>query len=138
MAKIVGRNGSLYLDVESVCRAMSAQLSTITLSQSSEAPETTSFGQQTRERLPDGLLDWELTFDSFFSTGASEVDATLSAILGGSTMFQFGPTGSTSGSIKYSACGILTKYDMKFGVADAATVSGTLVSRSGSLTRGTW
>lgn len=138
MSKVVGRNGSLYLDVQSVCRAMSAQVSTITLAQSSEAPETTSFGQKTRERLPDGLLDWELSFDSFFSSGASEVDETLSAILGGSTMFQFGPTGSAASSIKYSACGILTKYDMKFGVADAATVTGTVVSRSGSLSRGAW
>ena len=75
---------------------------------------------------------------AFFSTGANEVDDVLSAILGGSTYVQFGPSGSSSGCILYAASAVLTEYSMDFGVADAATVTYTVVQRSGSMTRTTW
>lgn len=139
MAKIIARNASLGIDDSSAtCRPLSSLVNNIALSWSSESPEVTSFGQNTRERLQDGIKDWELTFDAFFSSGANEVDVVLSGILGGSTRFSFGPAGSTSGCNMYAACAILSTYDMTFGVADAATVSGTLVARSGSLTRTTF
>lgn len=136
MAKQVGRIASLYLwDSANACRSMSGLLSNISLSYSAEGPEVTGFGDSNRTRLPDGLKDYTLDFDAFFSTGASEVDATMSNILGGSTYFCLGPTGSAASALSYQASAVCTKYDMKFGVADAATVSGTLVNRSGSLTR---
>jgi hypothetical protein len=138
MSKIVGRNASLYLDDNSVCRALAAQLSQITLTYSAEAPDVTGFGNDNRQRLSNSIKDWELTFNAFFSTGASEIAETLYDILGASTMFQFGPSGSTSGCTKYTACGILTEYASDFTVEGAATVSGTLVARTGSITQATW
>ena len=53
-------------------------------------------------------------------------------------MFKFGPSGSTSTCIMYSACGLLSEYSADFTVEGAATISGTLVARTGSVTRGTW
>jgi len=141
MAKIVARNASLGIHdstAAATCRAFSASANSITLTYSAEAPEVTAFGDGLRQRLQDGIKDWELTFDAFFATGANEVDATLYSLVGASTYFSFGPNGSATGAILYGACAILTNYEMTFGVADAATVSGTLVSRSGSLSRGTW
>jgi hypothetical protein len=136
---MVARKASLYLwDSTGTCRSMSVLLSNIALNYTAEAPEVTGFGDDNRTRLPDGLKDYELSFDAFFSTGANEVDEVMSGILGGSTFFAFGPSGSTSGSIMYSASAVCTTYEMSFGVEDAAKVSGTLVNRSGSLTRGTW
>lgn len=139
MAKIVARNASLGIDDSSAaCRAFSASANSVTLTYSAEAPEVTAFGDTLRQRLQDGIKDWELTFDAFFATGADEVDAVLYGIVGGSTHFSFGPNGSAASTIRYSASAILTNYEMTFGVADAATVSGTLTARSGSLTRTTW
>lgn len=139
MAKIVARNASLYVeDSSGTMRTVSGLLNSISFSYTAEAPDTTSFGAVTRERLPAGLKDWELSFSAFFSSGANEVDEIMSGILGGSSSFQFGPSGSTSTCTQYTACSILTDYSMDFGVADAATVSGTLIGRSGSLTRGSW
>ena len=139
MAKIVARNAALGIDDSSAtCRAFSGSANSVSLTYSAEAPESTAFGDSLRQRLQDGIKDWELTFDAFFATGANEVDAVLYGIVGASTHFSFGPSGSSSSAIRYSASAILTSYDMTFGVADAATVSGTLTARSGSLTRTTW
>ena len=139
MARIVGRNASLYLeDSAAASRAMSGLLNTISLSRTAEAPDVTGFGDDNRQRLSSGIKDWELSFGAFFSTGANEVDVVLNGILGGSTLFKFGPSGSTSTCVMYTACGVLTEYTADFSVEGAATVSGTIMARSGSLTRTTW
>jgi len=139
MSKIVARNAALGIhDSTTACRSFTGSANSVTITYSAEAPETTAFGDDLRQRLQDGIKDWELTFDAFFGTGASEVDETLYGILGASTHVSFGPSGSATGAIWYSACAVLTNYEMTFGIADAATVSGTLVARSGSLTRSTW
>ena len=117
---------------------MSGFSNSVTLSQTAEAPEITSFGDDTRQRLASGIKDWEITFSSFFATGANETDVVLSGILGIATLFKFGPSGSTSTCIMYTGCGILSEYNMEFGVDGAATATGTVVARSGSLTRSTW
>ena len=139
MSKIIARNASFYLeDSSAASRAMSGLVNTITLGQTAETPETTSFGQNTRERLPGGLLDYEVSVDAFFSTGANEVDAVLSGIVGSCTVFKFGPSGSSSGCIQYSGSVGIPDYSINLGVEGAATVSFTCNARSGSLTRGTW
>ena len=139
MAKIHARNGSLYVeDSSGACQAMSALVSSITLGQSSDAPDVTGFGEDRRQRLSNGIKDWELSMNGFWSSGANETDEVLSGILGGSTMFYLGPSGSTSTCVQYSACGVLTEYNIDLAVEDAATIAFTMMSRSGSLTRGTW
>jgi hypothetical protein len=139
MGKLAARNASIGIDDSTaVCRALSGDVNSITLTYSAEAPEVTGFGSNVRERMQDGIKDWELTFDAFFNSDAARADQVLSGILGGSTRFCFGPAGSSSGASMYTACAILTSYEMTFGVEDAGTVSGTLVARSGSLTRATF
>lgn len=139
MSKIVARNASLYLeDSTGASQSMSGLLNTINLSRTAEAPDVTGFGNDNRQRLSNGIKDFQLTFNAFFSSGTNEVDEVLNGILSGSTMFQFGPSGSSSGCILYSGCAVLTEYAMDFSVEGAATVSGTLMARSGSVTRGTW
>lgn len=139
MPKIAARNASLYLDDSGgACQALSADLNQITLALSAESPDVTGFGEDNRQRLSNAIKDWELSFNAFFNTTGSRADQVLHGILGGSTMFQLGPAGSTTGCIKYAACGILTEYSTDYSVEGAATVSGTLVARTGSVTRGTW
>lgn len=139
MARIVGRNASLYIeDSTGASRSMSGLLNQITLTRSSDAPDVTGFGDDNRQRLSNGIKDFELTFQAFFSTGANEVDSVLSGILGGSSVFRFGPSGSTSTCILYTGCTVLTEYSCEFATEGAATVSATMQARSGSLTRTTW
>ncbi|KKQ44072.1 MAG: hypothetical protein US62_C0034G0010 [Candidatus Woesebacteria bacterium GW2011_GWA1_37_8] len=52
MAKIVGRNASLYVeDSTGACRSISGDLNQVTLSRSAEAPDVTGFGEDMRQRL---------------------------------------------------------------------------------------
>ena len=139
MGKTVARNASIYLeDSSGASRSFSGLTNQITFSQTAEAPDVTSFGSDVVERLADGLKDWEMSGGAYFSTGANEVDEIFSSILGEATLVKFGPTGSTSGCVMYAASAVLTEYSMEFNVPDAATVSWTIVHRSGSMTRGTW
>ena len=139
MGRITARNASFYLeDVNGASQSMSGFLNSISFTRSAEAPDITGFGEDYRQRLSNGIKDWELSFNAFYSTGASEIDEVLSAILGGSTLLKFGPSGSTSGCIMYTACAVLTEYSGDFSLEGAATISGTLTARSGSMTRTTW
>lgn len=139
MSRIAARNASIYIwDASGASRSISGWLNTVSLSRTAEAPDITGFGEDNRQRMHNGIKDWELTFNAFFGTGANEIDEVMSGILAGSTMFALGPSGSSASMIKYSACAILTEYTCDFTVEGAATVTGTLVNRSGSVTRATW
>ena len=139
MAKIIARNASLGLDDSSgTCRAFGGFNNQISLSWTAESPESTGFGDVSTQRLSGGLQDYQLTANVYFATGANESDVVLSGLIGGSSRFAFGPSGSTSGCILYTGCVILSDYSMDFALADAATAALTLVARSGSLTRTTW
>jgi hypothetical protein len=139
MSKVAARNGSLGIDDSTgTCRAMGYLVSRITLNLSAETPETTGFGNTYRERQQDGLKDGELSFEAFFANGANETDIVLSAILGASTRWVFGPSGSTAGLTRYSASSILSKYEMNFQTADAGQCSGTFALRTGGVVRDTF
>ncbi len=141
MGKIIARNGSLYVeDSSNACQAMSALISSMTLTMSAESPDVTGFGEQDRQRLPNGLRDWSLAISGFWSFGASEVDAVFSGIgSGGSTLIYFGPGGSTTGCVMYSACAVLVDYNVELGGPnESANVSANFNARTGSMTRGTW
>lgn len=139
MAKIVARNASLGIDdIDGTLQALSGDSNQVSLSFSAETPDVTSFGDAFHQRLSDGLKDWEVGFNAKFNTSASKVDDVLFRVWAGSTLMTFGPAGSAGGSIKYTACAILSEYNMTFGVEGAGEVTGTIVARSGSMTRGTY
>lgn len=139
MGKITSSSVALYVeDSSGASQSISGWGNSITLSWSSEAPEVTAFGNDTRERLPEGLKDWELSFDGFYGPDSGEIDDILSGILGQATVIQLGPAGSGAGDPKFTASAILTSYEIGITLEDAITVSATFTARSGSLTRGTW
>ncbi len=124
------------IDPTNASTNLTTSLGTINLSQKAENPEINTFGNTNKQRMFDGIKDWELTFDGYWESGAGLLDDTLFPLLGGSCMIDYGPSGSTSGCIKYSGCAILSDYTMNFTIEDAAQVSGTFVARTGSLTMG--
>ncbi len=140
MAKIAARNATLGIDgTTGACVSITGYSNNVTLTYSAEAPEVTSFGATVRERMQDGIKDAELTFDCFYDNGAAGIDKLLYDKLGASTCFYFGPSGSLASAASlnawYSCCAILSNYEMTFGLEDAGQCSGTLVARTGSLTR---
>ena len=136
MGKITGKNAYLIVeDSTGASQVVSPYLNAIVLKTSGDTVDVTSFGSNTREQLPT-LKDWSLDFTGFYSE--AEIDAVFAGILGGSTVIQFGPAGSDSDNVRYSASGVLVSYKRDIVIGDAVGVGGTIVARSGSLTRDTW
>lgn len=139
--RVTARNASVYIEnLSAASTSISADLNSTTLGQPKDAPDVTGFGERTRQRLDDGLLDWEFSMDGFVAVGASEIDEVLYELYTGSvgTLLQFGPNGSATGQVRYSGCGVLTNYEMSHGIEGAATFTATIAAQAGSLTRGTW
>ena len=139
MTKMVARNASLYIqDSTGASISVSGDLNQISLVTSIEMPDITPYTDISRVRLPGGVRDWEITFNGFYNAGAGGIENILWGITGSPTMFKFGPAGSLSGQIMFTACAILSQYAADSTVGGAVTISGTLVARTGSLTRTTW
>jgi len=140
MARIVARNASLGIDNSSAaCTSISGRTNSVTVSFSGEAPDVTAFDNTGyRERVPDGLKDWELSISGLWDGSGTDLDATLFPILAASTRVAYGPAGSTSGCTKYEASAICTDYNVEAAVEGAVTFSATFTGRSGSMTRTTW
>jgi len=139
MTKMVARNASLYIQNSAGASiAISGDLNQVSLVRSVEIPDITPYTDVDRVRLPGGVRDWELTFNGFYNAGAGGIENILWGITGSPTMFKFGPAGSLSGQIMFTACAILSQYAADSTVGGAVTISGTLVARTGSLTRTTW
>ena len=144
MPKQIGRNASLYI-ADSGCNnsasnlfALTGDLNSITLTFSEDAAEVSAFGMTNKERMFDGIKNWELSFDGYYEQQAAGIDAVLFGLLGGSCVMKYGPAGSSTGSVMYTACAILSTYDIGFELENAITVKGTLVARSGSMTASQW
>jgi len=73
MAKIVARN----VKIISAGKDLSGQYNNSVLTLSAEAPEVTSYGNDSRQRLAGGIRDVELTIDGFYNDSASSTDATF-------------------------------------------------------------
>lgn len=140
MPKFHARNASIYVETAAgASTSISADLNSAELSYSADAPDVTGFGDNTRQRLHGGLIEWEMSVDGFYN--ANSTGNTAASILmglmnaGGSTVVYFFPAGSTAtGSPKYTGCAVLVSFDQSYGVEDAAAFSATFQSRSGSLT----
>lgn len=144
MPKQIGRNASLLI-ANSACNSsasnytsLTGDLNSITLTLNEDAAEVSVFGAVNKERMFDGIKDWELGFEGYYEGQAAAIDEVLFNLLGGSCVMEYGPAGSTTGCGKYAACAILSTYDINFELEDAITISGTLVARTGSLTASTW
>lgn len=139
MAKISARNVSLGIDDSAAaCQSISGRSNTATMSFSAEAPDVSAFGTTYRERVPDGLKDWELSVSGLWDGVASQIDSILFGILGASTRVAYGPAGSTSGCTKYEASAVCNDYSVEGSVEGAVTFSAIFAARSGSMTRTTW
>ncbi len=139
MAKITARNVSLYIEnAAGASTSISGRTNSATLSFSAETPDVTAFGATYRERVPDGLKDWELSIGGFSDLAANQLDATLFPTLGASTRIKYGPGGSTAGCTMYTACAVTSDYNIETSVEGAVTFSATFAARIGVMSASTW
>lgn len=139
MSKVTGRNTYVAIQDGITTTVLTNSLNSVTLTQTEDAPEVSVFGKQNRERMFEGIKDWEASVEGFWEGEPNLIDSVLfGALAGACVMFHYGPTGSTSGSVKYSGCALLQDYEMNFALEDAGTVSATFVARTGSMTRTTF
>jgi hypothetical protein len=139
MAKTHARNASIYLDsTAGASTSFSADLNTCTLDLTAEAPEVTGFGDNTVQRLSNGITDWTFSCDGFFNDSANSAASQLFLLMAGSTYLQYGPTGSTSGSRKMCASAVVTSMNISNEVNGAIAFSFEIQGRSGSITASSW
>jgi hypothetical protein len=99
--------------------------------------ETTAFGDSGRTRVG-GLEDSSISLDFHQNFDPAEVDAAISALIGGTAAFEVLPKGSAVGTAnpKFSGSVLVTEWGWGGGVGELATKSVTWPV-SGVVTRGT-
>lgn len=140
MAKLSARDSAIYLDDSSgACKSVSADLSSVELTYSSENVDVTGFGSTVRERVHDIITDWSFSYNGFYNADADSVEELfLNDIkIGGSTFLRWGPSGSTATCAMYAGCAILQDCNVQSAFDGAVAISGTIIARTGSLTRTT-
>lgn len=110
-----------------------------TLNYSAEAPDDTTGGDSTRNRLAGGLKDWSLTLELAQDYAASEVDATLFSLVGTSVAIVLRPTTDAVGTTNpsYSGNAILTAYQPFGGQIGAQAMAPVTFEGNGDLSRAT-
>ena len=117
---------------------LSDHISSATLEKSAEEVETTAFGDASRT-LIGGLQSGVLTVTFHQDYAASEVDATISPLVGSLAAFVFKPTNAVVGSTNPSEAGSVCGNSYTPISAEAGTLSTFSVSwpTSGTITRAT-
>lgn len=118
--------------------ALSDHVRKVTLSPSADAQESTAMGATYRAKLG-GLKDWKVELEFNQDYAASNVDATLFALLGSTTTVKIRPTSAAIGSTnpEYSGTALLTEYTpMDGSVGDLATATASFEG-AGTLSRAT-
>ena len=141
MPKLHGRNGSFYFDLvnSSTSTALTGDANSMSLSWTAEAPEVTSFGDNTVQRLEDGINDWETSVEGFVNAPNGTASNLGDLQIGNkATRVLLGLSGSATGDQMFTGCAVLTEFSTENSVDGAVTFSATFAARSGSLTASTW
>jgi hypothetical protein len=112
-------------------------IASIEFTDEAEEIETTAFGQTGRTRVG-GLRDQSISLDFHQNFAATQVDATISALVGGTAAIEFAPNGGSASANNpvYSGNVLVTEWGFGGGVGELATVSVTWPV-DGVLARGT-
>lgn len=139
-AYIHGKNAFLQAEVGGVNYNISGDMNQITLSRSKDNPETTTFGDDSKQRVG-GLNDATLNGAYIWNGDQSSASAAaqlLDDLMAGSTLslLKYAPSGSISGCPLYTACMIISAHEVQSPVA--GVVAGTFAFQlaSGSVTTG--
>lgn len=118
---------------------LSAHVKQVTLDYKAETPDDTCAGDDTRKRLAGGLKDWSLQVEFAQDYAASQVDATLFALVGTSVAVEVRPTSAAVGSTnpKFTGNALLESYQPMGGSIGDAAMAPVTLQGNGDLTRAT-
>ena len=118
---------------------LSDHIAQVSLEQTSDEIETTSFGAEWRQRIGGGLKDASISIDFHQDFGAASVDATLSPLFGSIATVVVTPTSGSVSATNPSFTGtfsVVQYSPVASSVGDLATLSVSWPS-AGTVTRGT-
>jgi hypothetical protein len=118
---------------------LSDHIAQVSLEQTSDEIETTSFGTEWRQRIGGGLKDASISIDFHQDFGAGSVDATLSPLFGSIATVVVTPTSGSVSATNPSFTGtfsVVQYSPVASSVGDLATLSVSWPS-AGTVTRGT-
>ena len=141
MANIHGKNTSVALvDAAGVSRNISGDGNNCTLSESVNNPENTGFGDNSVQRAGSGLNDAKFSYEGWANDAADTNLALLtgSGIKGYITLLTYGPAGSATGAVKYSACMLIDDGEVRTSPEGLAVARASFSLASGSVTKGTY
>ena len=121
-------------------RDVSAYCTGCDLDQGVDIPDTTTFGNTTRQRDVVGLIDNKFTITGFFDPSATTgLYTVLSGLVGlaGTTSVEYGPAGSTGGYPKTTAEARMTSMKIGSQVDGVCSLSADFVV-DGAVTYTTW
>lgn len=123
-------------DDTAACRDISGDTNSVTISWTRDNPESTTFGNSTRQRLP-GMRDFAVSGTSVWDTTASTgIDKIMRDIMAASvnTCVFVAPGGSTAGCPSYTACMTLSQWEISIPVDGVVTAAWAFDHSSGSVT----
>jgi hypothetical protein len=135
---------AIYDNVGPTLRDLSTHLVSVDFPESVDSADSTTAGDGAHEFLA-GLTNATISLSGIWDDGVAPApDVVLAGLKGvspagltGAGGWIFGPSGSTSGRVKYSGAGMVTAFGVSSGISDAVKFTAT-VQCSGAITRGTF
>jgi len=117
---------------------LSDHVASVTINQNFDEVETTAFGDGGRTRVG-GLEDSSITLDFHQDFAASEVDATISPLVGLATTFNIGPLGTavaaSATAPRYTGSFLLTEWTPLNGAVGELSTASVTWPVTGVITR---
>ncbi len=140
MANIHGKNASITLvNAAGTTINVGGDGNNCLLTESVNNPESTGFGDNSVQRSGSGLGDAKFQYEGWAgddSASGNLAVLTGSGVHGYISLLTFGPAGSATGAVKYSACMLIDSGEVRSPVAGLVTARATFSLASGSVTKG--
>lgn len=139
MALIHGKNGFVSITLATTTYNITGDGNNCSLTDSENHPESTAYGTNNVSRSPSSLGDNKFTYEGWASTDAASGTLEVlsgSLLKGNMVTITFGPGGSGTGAIKYSACMVRDDGEVTAPVDNLVKARASFSLGSGSLTKG--
>jgi len=137
MANVHGSKAKVYMDnAAGACQDISGDLTAVTFTRTKNNPESTTFGDNTVQRI-DGLRDVTMDVTAIFnSASGTGIIGILDEAYAGSLIsrIQYMPGASVAGSPVYTACMRLNNFAQNSPVDGVTVVNFSMAIGSGSVT----
>ncbi len=141
MAAVHGKDVKILVwDSTGSSRDISPDMNSITLTHTRDNPTITTFSQTTESRIA-GIRDGQLSGAGIYNSSCANLAAAsiLDELMAGSliTTVQIAPAGSVAGRPKYTACMLLSQFEVQGTNTAPVGISFTFQMASGSISAST-